>query len=218
MRIAVLISGSGSNLQALLDEQGAGRLPGSVVEVLSNRADARGLQRAADAGVATTVFDHRAYDTREAFDAAVANHLQRLGIDLVVLAGFMRILTPTLIAPFAGRILNIHPSLLPDFRGLHTHERALDAGVQEHGCTVHFVTPELDAGPPICQGVVPVHTDDTPEALARRVQAQEHRIYPLAVRWYTSGRLTLADDGPWLDGRRLDAPVRVHAEDDVDAW
>jgi len=216
-RIAVLLSGSGSNLQALLDAHAAGRLPGTFARVVSNRADAYGLQRAEAAGVPTAVIGPRDYPDREAFDRAVAERLEQDGADLVVLAGFMRILTPGFVARFAGRLLNIHPSLLPDFRGLHTHERALAAGVQRHGCTVHFVTPELDAGPPVVQGVVPVHADDTPETLAQRVQAQEHRVYPLAVRWLASGRLRLAAAGPVLDGQALAGPVQVGAEDDLAA-
>ncbi len=215
-RIAVLLSGSGSNLQALLDAHAAGHLPGTFAQVVSNCADAYGLERAAAAGVPTQTIDHRLYPDREHFDAALAAALEAAGIDLVVLAGFMRVLTPVLLERFAGRVLNIHPSLLPDFRGLHTHERALAAGVQEHGCTVHFVTPELDAGPGIIQGVVPVHSEDTPEALAQRVQAQEHRVYPLAVRWLASGRLRLGDQGAELDSRVLEAPVRVHPEDTLD--
>ena len=213
-RIAVLLSGSGSNLQALLDAHAAGGLPGTFARVVSNRADAYGLQRAEAAGVPTTVINPGDHPDREAFDRAVAETLEAAGTDLVVLAGFMRILTPAFVARFAGRLLNIHPSLLPDFRGLHTHERALEAGVQWHGCTVHFVTPELDAGPSIVQGVVPVHADDTPETLAQRVQVQEHRIYPLAVRWLASGRLQLAAAGPELDGQALTAPVQIRAEDD----
>ena len=212
-RIAVLLSGSGSNLQALLDDHAAGRLPGQITRVVSNRADAYGLQRAEAAGVPTEVIDHRQYPSREAFDTALAETLEAAGTDLVVLAGFMRVLTPVFVERFAGRVLNIHPSLLPDFRGLHTHERALEAGVQEHGCTVHFVTPELDAGPRIIQGVVPVHADDTAQTLADRVQAQEHRVYPLAVRWLASGRLHLAAEGPALDGELLQAPVRLRPEE-----
>ncbi|MFW6380352.1 MAG: phosphoribosylglycinamide formyltransferase, partial [Halorhodospira sp.] len=141
--------------------------------------------------------------------------LEAAGADLVVLAGFMRVLTPVFVERFAGRLLNIHPSLLPDFRGLHTHERALAAGVQQHGCTVHFVTPELDAGPSIVQGVVPVQAEDTPQTLAQRVQAQEHRVYPLAVGWLAAGRLALTADGVVLDGQLLEAPVQVRAEDEL---
>nr|WP_207161069.1 phosphoribosylglycinamide formyltransferase [Halorhodospira halophila] len=211
-----MLSGSGSNLQALLDQHAAGALPATFACVLSNRADAYGLQRAEAAGIPTAVVDHRQYPDREAFDRALAEHLEAVGVDLVVLAGFMRILTPVFVERFQGRLLNIHPSLLPDFRGLHTHERALEAGVEEHGCTVHFVTPELDAGPAIVQGVVPVHPGDSPEALAQRVQVQEHRVYPLAVRWFVSGRLALTESGVALDGQVLEAPVRVDAETAVD--
>lgn len=208
-RIAVLISGSGSNLQALLDAQAQGYLSGRVIAVLSNRPDAYGLKRAAAAGVEQHVIEHHHYPQREAFDRALVDKLTSIGADIVVLAGFMRILTPVFVKPFWGRLLNVHPSLLPDFRGLHTHERALQEGVREHGCTVHFVTPELDAGPAIIQGIVPVHPDDTVATLQQRTQHQEHRIYPLAVEWLSSGRLVLDGKMPRFDGSKLDSPIRL---------
>ncbi|WP_420842126.1 phosphoribosylglycinamide formyltransferase [Halorhodospira abdelmalekii] len=214
--MAVLISGSGSNLQALLDDRR--HCDGEVVAVLSNRAEAYGLQRAAAAGVAQRVVDHRKYAERADFDAALVAELEAVGVDLVVLAGFMRILTPEFVTRFTGRLLNIHPSLLPDFRGLHTHERALAAGVCEHGCTVHFVIPELDAGPGIVQGVVPVEPGESVDSLQQRVHAQEHRVYPLAVRWFCSGRLQWTDEGPRLDGRLLRAPLRLYPDDDLEAF
>jgi phosphoribosylglycinamide formyltransferase 1 len=185
--LVVLISGRGSNMGALLD---AG-LP--VSAVISNRADAEGLAAAATRGVATRVVEHRSHATRESFDAALAAEIDDFAPRLVVLAGFMRILTPGLVARYRDRMLNIHPSLLPAFPGLHTHERALAAGVKVHGCTVHFVTSDLDAGPIVVQAAVPVRPDDDAAALAARVLKHEHVIYPRAVRWFLEGRLTLGN-------------------------
>jgi phosphoribosylglycinamide formyltransferase 1 len=183
--IVVLISGRGSNLQALLD---AG-LP--VSAAIANRADAGGLRLAAARGVATRVVEHRDYAARESFEAAIAGEIDSFAPRLVALAGFMRMLTPGFVQRFHGRMLNIHPSLLPSFPGLHTHERALAAGVKLHGCTVHFVTAELDHGPIVIQAAVPVRHGDTPEALAARVLRQEHVIYPRAVRWFLDERLVI---------------------------
>jgi phosphoribosylglycinamide formyltransferase-1 len=185
--IVVLISGRGSNMRALLD---AG-LP--VSAVISNRADAEGLSLAAARGVTTRVVEHRRHATREAFDAALAAEIDRAAPRLIALAGFMRILTPGFAARYAGRLLNIHPSLLPAFPGLHTHERALAAGVKVHGCTVHFVTAELDHGPIVVQAAVPVLADDDAARLAARVLEQEHVVYPRAVRWFLDGRLELGN-------------------------
>jgi phosphoribosylglycinamide formyltransferase-1 len=185
MSVVVLISGRGSNMQAILE---AG-IP--VAAVISNRADAAGLAIAAGHGVATAVVDHRRYASREAFDDALAAEIERHAPRLVVLAGFMRILTPRFVARFAGRIMNIHPSLLPQFPGLDTHARALAAGVARHGCTVHFVTAELDHGPIIAQAAVPVLPGDTEQALAARVLAQEHLLYPRAIRWFLDGDLVI---------------------------
>ena len=187
MSIVVLISGRGSNMRALVE---AG-LP--VTAVVSNRPDAAGVAYARERGIAAQVVDHKAYAGREAFDAALAAAIDAHAPSLVVLAGFMRILTAGFVARYAGRMLNIHPSLLPSFTGLDTHERAIAAGVKAHGCTVHFVTPELDHGPIVIQAVVPVLPDDDADALAARVLAQEHVIYPRAVRWFLDGRLTVAD-------------------------
>lgn len=200
----VLISGSGSNLQALIDSQGEGN-PLQIRAVLSNRADAYGLTRAKNAGIATQVLDHRAYEGREAFDAALMEAIDVFQPELVILAGFMRILTPAFVRHYAGRLLNIHPSLLPRHKGLHTHRRVLEAQDSEHGCSVHFVTEELDGGPLIIQAVVPVQPGDTEESLAMRVYLQEHRIYPQAVRWFAEGRLRLAPEGAMLDGEKLPA-------------
>lgn len=201
--MVVLISGSGSNLQALLDGQQSGRLPIDIRAVISNRPDAYGLERARRAGVAAEVLDHKPFDSREAFDAALRERIDRHAPALVVLAGFMRILTPDFAGHYEGRMLNIHPSLLPKYQGLHTHRRALEAGEREHGVTVHFVTAELDGGPPVIQARVPVLPDDDAERLARRVQAQEHRIYPMAVDWFARGRLRMVDGCARLDGQPL---------------
>lgn len=202
-RIAVLISGSGSNLQSLIDACANQALPGEICLVLSNRPDAYGLQRASQAGIATAVVDHKHYSCREDFDAELVKTLQQVQPDLVILAGFMRILTPVFVQPFQGRLLNIHPSLLPKYPGLHTHQRALEAGDLEAGATVHFVTDELDGGPPILQARIPVKAGDTPEVLAQRVLEQEHLIYPLAARWFAQGRLQLKDGRAWLDQKPL---------------
>ena len=189
--IVILISGRGSNMVALLDAA----LPGRIAAVISNRPGAAGLDLAASRGVATAVVDHRAYTDRAAFDAALAEEIERLSPDLVVLAGFMRILGDDFVRRFEGRMMNIHPSLLPAFPGLETHGRALSAGVKLHGCTVHFVTPTLDNGPIIIQAGVPVFAGDGESVLAARVLEQEHRIYPQAVRWFLEGRLSLTAAG-----------------------
>ncbi|MDO8862182.1 phosphoribosylglycinamide formyltransferase [Haliea sp. E1-2-M8] len=202
-RIAILISGRGSNMGTLLQACERGELPAQVCLVLSNRADAEGLDNARRAGIATACIAHGDYPDREAFDAALVRRLQQAQPDLVMLAGFMRILTPVFITPFAGRLLNIHPSLLPNYPGLHTHQRALDAGDSEAGSTVHFVTPELDGGPPVLQARVPILPGDTADSLARRVVALEHEIYPLAALWYLQGRLTLNQQGAFLDGQKI---------------
>lgn len=191
-RIVILISGRGSNMEALLRAQAAGELPVQIAAVISNRPDAKGLATAATAGIATAVVDHKAYASREAFDTALAACIDGFVPDLVVLAGFMRILTADFVSHYAGRLLNIHPSLLPSFPGLHTHQRALDEGVRIHGCTVHFVTPALDHGPVVIQAAVPVLDGDDEAVLAARVLAQEHRVYPQAVRWFAEGHLSLA--------------------------
>jgi phosphoribosylglycinamide formyltransferase-1 len=207
--VVVLISGSGSNLQALID--GAQRdLPIRIRAVVSNEPDAFGLERAHRAGIDTRVLCHREYPSRDAYDAALGSLVEELKPGLVVLAGFMRILTPELVARFKGRMLNIHPSLLPKLRGLHTHQRALDAGERLHGASVHFVTEELDGGPVVLQAQVPVEPNDDADRLAARVLKQEHRIYPQVVRWFAQGRLVLDRDGrPRLDNRILHAPLQI---------
>ena len=202
--VVVLLSGTGSNLQALIDAQTAGN-PARIRAVISNRADAYGLQRAREAGIDTRTLDHKAFEGREAFDAALIELIDAFQPKLVVLAGFMRILSADFVRHYQGRLLNIHPSLLPKYKGLHTHQRALEAGDTEHGCSVHFVTEELDGGPLVVQAVLPVMADDTAESLARRVHQQEHQIYPLAVRWFAEGRLRLGAQGAMLDGQPLPA-------------
>ncbi|UZD99721.1 phosphoribosylglycinamide formyltransferase [Pseudomonas mediterranea] len=203
--VVVLLSGTGSNLQALIDSTRTGDSPVRIRAVISNRADAYGLQRAKDAGIDTRVLDHKAFDGREAFDAALIEQIDAFNPHLVVLAGFMRILSAGFVRHYQGRLFNIHPSLLPKYKGLHTHQRVLEAGDTEHGCSVHFVTEELDGGPLVVQAVIPVELHDTPQSLAQRVHAREHQIYPMAVRWFAEGRLTLDDRGASLDGQLLAA-------------
>ena len=204
-RLAVLISGRGTNLQAFIDACANGSLAAQISVVVSNNPDAPGLRRAAQAGIPTRCINHRDYDNRESFDRALATELDGWQVDLVILAGFMRILTPAFISPFSGRLLNVHPSLLPKYPGLNTHQRALDAGDPEGGVTVHFVTLELDGGPPIIQTRVPIRPGDTADSLAERVIVAEHLIYPLAAQWYIAGRLQLTDRGAYLDGKPIPA-------------
>ncbi len=201
IRTVVLISGSGSNLQALIDACAAPDYPAEIVAVISNRADAYGLIRAQENKIETAVLDHQPFASREAFDAQLQQLIDRYTPDLVVLAGFMRILTPALVSHYLGRMLNIHPSLLPLYPGLHTHRRALEAGDREHGATVHFVTPELDGGPPVVQASIPIEAGDTEASLAKRVLIQEHVIYPLAVRWFAEGKLVLREGEALFEGR-----------------
>jgi phosphoribosylglycinamide formyltransferase 1 len=195
-RYVILISGRGSNMEAMLSAD----LPGQCAAVISNRPDATGLAYAAERGIATVVVDHKAHPDRAAFDAALAAEIDRHAPDLVVLAGFMRVLGDDFVRRYQGRMINIHPSLLPSFPGLKTHEAALAAGVRLHGATVHFVTPTLDCGPIVIQAAVQVLAGDTAEALAARVLEQEHEIYPQAVRWFLEGRLRLADGRVQLAG------------------
>ena len=200
--LVILISGRGSNMQALLEAD----LPCRVAAVISNRADAPGLAIAKQHSVATQIVVHRDYPDRESFDAALAAAIDRYQPDLVVLAGFMRILTPNFVAHYQGRLLNIHPSLLPAYGGLDTHARALKDGVRIHGCTVHFVTSDLDHGPIIIQAAVPVLMDDTPGILAARVLREEHRIYPQAIRWFCNGLLRLDTDSQKVLLNRVEQP------------
>lgn len=205
----VLISGRGSNLTALLAAADAGQLRARIVGVISNRPGALGLQSAAAQGIVTRVVDHRQFAERAQFDAALAEAIDAFNPQLVILAGFMRILGETFVRHYQGRLLNIHPSLLPAYPGLDTHRRALADGVRIHGCTVHFVTPALDHGPVIIQAAVPVLDDDDEATLAARVLAQEHRIYPQAVRWFAEGRLQLQDSRVRLHAAQDDAAALI---------
>jgi phosphoribosylglycinamide formyltransferase-1 len=191
MRVVVLISGRGSNMEALLEAD----LPVTFAAVISNNPEARGLDTARVHGVQTEVVNHRGFADREAFDAALAVAIDRHAPDLVILAGFMRVLTPGFVRHYEGRMINIHPSLLPAFPGLHTHRRALAEGVKMHGCTVHYVTPEVDVGPIIIQAAVPVLPQDSEQTLAARVLEQEHRIFPQALRWIAEGRVSIGETG-----------------------
>ncbi|MBF0296768.1 MAG: phosphoribosylglycinamide formyltransferase [Magnetococcales bacterium] len=205
--IGVLISGGGTNLQALIDRSADGSMPARIVLVISNKADAYGLTRARNAGIPTRVIDHREFSGREPFERAMAEALREAGAQLVCLAGFMRVLSPYFIRSFHGRMLNIHPSLLPAFPGLHVQRQAIEAGVRFSGATVHYVSEEVDAGPIVIQAVVPILPDDDEHALAARILQQEHRIYPLAVTLHAQDRLR-------IEGRRvriLDAPTRPDA-------
>ena len=208
--VVVLISGNGTNLQAIIDAQQRGELPIEIRAVISNRADAYGLERARRAGITTAVLDHTRFASRAQFDAALQTSIDASGAHLVVLAGFMRILTAEFVQHYSGRLLNIHPSLLPKHRGLHTHEAALAGGDALHGASVHFVTAELDGGPVIAQVRLPVLPHDTEATLAQRVRAQEHMVYPLIIGWYASGRLRLNGGHAVLDGQILDAPQLIH--------
>ena len=200
-RIVILISGLGSNMQAIVQACQRGQCPAEVAAVISSRKAAPGLAWAQSAGITALTIAHGDYPSREAFDAALATEIDRHAPDYVLLAGFMRVLTPGFVQHFAGRLVNIHPSLLPAFPGLHTHAQALATGVQVHGCTVHFVTPLLDHGPIIAQGVVPVLSDDRPETLARRLLAVEHLVYPRVAAWLAEGRVHLtADHRVVIDG------------------
>jgi phosphoribosylglycinamide formyltransferase 1 len=193
--IVILISGRGSNMEAILAAKLAGKLALEIRAVIASRPDAGGLETARTHGIATHALDHKAFPSREAFDAALKNTIDALKPDYIVLAGFMRVLTADFVNHYANRIVNIHPSLLPSFPGVHTHEQALKAGVKVHGATVHLVTPKLDHGPIIVQAAVPVLPDDTPASLAARVLAQEHLIYPQALRWLTEDRLKVSTEG-----------------------
>jgi len=205
--IVVLISGTGSNLQAIIDGVERGRIDADIRAVISNRADAKGLIKATAHGIECSVLDHRQFADRESFDQALMADIDQYQPDLIVLAGFMRILSDAFIAHFQDRMINIHPSLLPHFRGLDTHQRALDAGHRQHGCSVHFVTRELDGGPVVIQAAVDIEPGDTAESLAARVQQREHIILPLAVQWFAEGRLRCKNDRVILDGKELEQPL-----------
>lgn len=198
--LVVLISGSGSNLQAIIDACNNGQINAHIAAVISNKADVQGLVRAQAAGIPTAVLNHKDYDDREGFDAELRRLIDSFNPGLVVLAGFMRILTPGFVNHYLGRMLNIHPSLLPNLQGLNTHQRALDAGLAQHGASVHFVTPELDGGPVANRAVVDILPDDDATSLAQRVLAQEHRIFPETIGWFATKRLVLSNEQAILDG------------------
>ena len=210
-RLVVLISGSGSNLQAILDACGQGRINASVAAVFSNKASAYGLERARRADVPAHALAASDYASREEFDRQLIAGIDAYAPDLVVLAGYMRILSPAFVAHYQDRLLNIHPSLLPKYPGLHTHRQAMENGDSEHGTSVHFVTDELDGGPVVLQAKVPVFADDSEEDVIARVQHQEHAIYPLVISWFVDGRLAMRDNAAWLDGKRL--PPQGYAGD-----
>ncbi len=208
-RVVVLISGSGSNLQAIIDAVAAQSLPAEIVCVMSNRPAAGGLQRAQKAGIPTDVLDHTDYAERRDYDAALIERIDPLKPDLIVLAGFMRILTDEFVRHYWGRLVNIHPSLLPAYRGLNTHARALADRQSHHGCSVHYVIPALDAGPVIAQAQVAIAPNETAEQLQQRVQHREHQLYPEVIRWIAQGRVALIDKQVMLDGKPLLSPVQL---------
>ncbi|QIJ74739.1 phosphoribosylglycinamide formyltransferase [Methylobacterium sp. NI91] len=208
-RVAILISGRGSNMVSLIEAARAPDYPAEIVLVLSNRPDAAGLDRARAAGIPARAIDHKAYPDRAHFDAALQAELEGAGIELIVLAGFMRILTDAFVEAWGGRMINIHPSLLPLFKGTHTHERALEAGVRLHGCTVHYVVPELDAGPIVAQAAVPVLPDDDADTLSARVIVQEHRLYPAALAVIAGGGAVLEGSRVRFTARERDAGAAI---------
>jgi phosphoribosylglycinamide formyltransferase-1 len=213
-KIVVLISGNGTNLQALIDKLHNSKLAGQKVEIVavfSNKADAYGLQRASDAGIYNQVVLNDGINSREEYDLLLSEAIDHCQPDLILMAGFMRILSTPFVEKYLGKMLNIHPSLLPKYRGVNTHQKAIDAGDSEHGATVHFVTPELDSGPTVLQAKVPVFAEDKAEDLAERVLTQEHLIYPLAAQWFLSGRLTMVNNQAVLDGNLL--PENGYAAD-----
>ena len=207
LKVGVLISGRGSNLAALIEAARAADYPAEIACVVSNRADAPGLGIAAAAGIPTAIVSHRDHPDRETFDRAVSAELERHGSGLVVLAGFMRIFSPWFPARWANRLINIHPSLLPAFKGMHVQRQALDAGVRLSGCTAHLVIPDLDSGPIIAQAAVPVLAGDTEETLSARILRQEHRLYPLVVRWFAEGRVNIAGNKVTVEGVACDATL-----------
>lgn len=210
--IVVLISGSGTNLQAIIDQCSEGKIPGNINAVISNKAGAFGLERAQKADIKGHALSHKDFDSRELYDQALIQVIDEYKPDVVVLAGFMRILTADFVEHYKGKLINIHPSLLPKYQGLNTHQRAIDAKDEEHGCSVHFVTEELDGGPVILQAKVPVFEEDNADELAQRVHVQEHLIYPLVVKWMCQGRLTMKSDGAYMDNQLL--PAQGYANDE----
>lgn len=212
MNLVVLISGSGSNLQAIIDACKSGKIAGKISAVISNKSDAYGLTRAENENIPTAVLANKEYADRDAYDAALIREINKYEPDLIIMAGFMRILTASFVNHFAGKMLNIHPSLLPKYQGLHTHQRAIEAGDKEHGASVHFVTEELDGGPVVLQAKVPVFSDDSASDLAERVHVQEHLIYPMVINWFCQKRLVMKEGKAFLDNELL--PVSGYASDD----
>ncbi len=208
-RVVVLISGSGTNLQALIDAQQAGNLPIEIVGVISNRPNVAGLERAAKANIATKTVDHTEFSSREKFDHRIAEAIQSFNPDLVVLAGYMRIMTAELVQQFPGKMLNIHPSLLPKYPGLHTHRKAIENGESEHGSTVHFVTEELDGGPIIAQMHVNIAKNETEQSLIEKVKTIEHQLYPQVVKWFAEQRLQWKSGVIYFDNEALAQPIRL---------
>ena len=209
--LVVLVSGSGSNLQAIIDASSNPDYPAEIVAVISNIEGVKGLERAEKAGIPTAVLDHKNFPDRESYDFALRELIDSYHPEIIVLAGFMRILTDEFVNTYLGKMLNIHPSLLPKYKGLNTHQKAIDAGDKRHGATVHFVTPDLDSGPLIIQAEVPVLANDTSESLAARVLEKEHQIYPQAIEWLASGRISMTDDGSVLmDNQKLQKPYRLN--------
>lgn len=203
-KILVLVSGNGSNLQSLIDACVAGKIHGEIVCVISNRPKVFALERALRAGIPSECIDHKAFDSREGFENTLANSIEKFSPDLIVLAGFMRILTDSFVNRYLGKMLNIHPSLLPKYPGLNTHQRAIDAGDDVHGASIHFVSPELDGGPIVLRAQVPIFENDDCIELAQRVVVQEHMMYPMVVGWFCSGRLKMENGCAVLDGKILD--------------
>jgi len=209
--LVVLVSGSGSNLQAIIDATSNPDYPAEIVAVISNIEGVKGLERAKKASIPTAVLDHQNFPDRESYDFALHELIDSYHPEIIVLAGFMRILTDEFVNTYLGKMLNIHPSLLPKYKGLNTHQKAIDAGDERHGATVHFVTPDLDSGPLIIQAEVPVLANDTSESLAARVLEKEHQIYPLAIEWLASGRISMTDDGSvFMDNQKLHKPYRLN--------
>ena len=206
--IVVLISGSGSNLQAMIDAISAGKLNARIAAVISNRPGVKGLERAEAAGIKTHTIDHTQFNSRESFDQEMIKVIDQYKPGLVVLAGFMRILTDEFVLHYDGRMMNIHPSLLPKYQGLNTHQRALDAGDKQHGVSIHFVNTELDGGPLVLQAVIDINGDDTAESLQQRIHKLEHVIYPMVIDWVSQGRLALKEQQVFLDKKPLTTPVK----------